>query len=866
VLQILFWLLLLVLRASSFAESESRQVLPSTIVPLHYDLTISPDAQTLKFKGTVKITAEATTSTREIVLNAKGLTFDRVMLDGAVAESVSTDEKLGRATLQFLKSFGVGQHELAISYHGPILQGTFGFFAMDYDSPAGKRRTLATNFEPAGARMLLPCWDEPARKAIFTVRVDAPKDRVAVSNMPIAEVTALDDRYQRVQFATSPKMSTYLLFLSVGDYERVHRSVDGTDIGIVVKHDDLPKAAYALEQAAALLHYYNSYFGFRYPLPKLDLIAAPGNIAGGSMENWGSIFCTQNHLLFDPNTSTEADRQLVFSGVSHEMAHQWFGDLVTMAWWDDLWLNEGFATWMQTHAADALHPEWRTGLKAEMIFDRGKRADAKPSTHPVLQPINSAEQADQAFDEITYNKGAAVITMLEAYIGPDTFREGLDRYIQAHAYGNTVDSDLWGEMQAGTGKPILDVERDFTQQAGLPLIQVTGQGTSTDLRISRFYEDPTSAPPLTQSWRMPVAFAVPGQAVQMLLLKGDAVIGDPTPVVNTGGRGYARVSYAPDQVQVLLSRVAEMPPADQLNLLNDAWALGQSGYASAGHLLGYMCHLPSSADPIVWNRAVDLLVDIDRAHAATPQRPAFRRFALTMLEPIALRVGSSASAGEDPAVTSLRNEIWQAQARLGDPHALIRARDVYASRGGSPDERRTALAIVAHDADAAAFEALLSQARATTDPLERSHLLLALAGVVDPKLIARLVGVALSADAPSGTAPSLLAAAAVDNPDTVWAALSLHFDDASLPIDDLDRAWLIPWIAGGSSQLDRVADIRRYADQHLPADARQEVDAAVASIRLNIRLRELAIPQIDDWVVLGNPDAMPAACSFPDRH
>jgi aminopeptidase N len=863
--QILFCLLLLVLPASSSTESESRQVLPSTIVPLHYDLTISPDAQNLTFQGTVKITAEATASTREIVLNAKGLTFDRVMLDGAVAESVSMDEKLGRATLQFFKSVDVGQHELAIIYHGPILQGTFGFFAMDYDSPAGKRRTLATNFEPAGARMLLPCWDEPARKATFTVRVDAPKDRVAVSNMPIAQVTALDDRYQRVQFATSPKMSTYLLFLSVGDYQRVHRSVDGTDVGIVVKHDDLPKADYALEQASALLHYYNVYFGIRYPLPKLDLIAAPGRLAGGSMENWGSIFCSQNDLLFDPNTSTEADRQLVFSGVSHEMAHQWFGDLVTMAWWDDLWLNEGFATWMQTHAADALHPEWRTGLKAEAISERGKRADAKLSTHPVLQPINSAEQADEAFDAITYNKGAAVITMLEAYIGPDAFREGLDRYIKAHAYGNTVDSDLWGEMQAGTGKPILDVERDFTQQAGLPLIRVTGQGTGTELRISRFYEDPTSAPPLTQSWRMPVAVAVPGQPVQTLLLKGDAVIGGPTPVVNAAGRGYARVSYPPAQIQLLMCGLAAMPPADQLNLLNDAWALGQSGYASAGDLLGYMSHLPSSADPIVWDRGVDLLVTIDRAHAPA-RRAAFRHFALTMLEPIALRVGSSASAGEDPAVTSLRNEIWQAQAQFGDPHALARARDVYASRGGSPDERRTALAIVAHDADAAAFEALLSQARATTDPLERSHLLLALAGVVDPKLIARLVGVALSADAPSGTAPSLLAAAAVDNPDTVWAALSLHFEDASLPIDDLDRAWLIPWIAGGSSQLDRVADIRQYADQHLPADARQEVDAAVASIRLNIRVRELAVPQIDDWVVGGKPEAMPAACSFPDRH
>jgi aminopeptidase N len=465
-----------------------------------------------------------------------------------------------------------------------------------------------------------------------------------------------------------------------------------------------------------------------------------------------------------------------------------------------------------------------------------------------FSPSNSADQAAQAFDEITYNKGAAVITMLEAYIGPDTFRKGVDRYMHAHAYGDTVDSDLWREMQALAGKPVLDVEHDFTQQSGLPFIRVTGHRKSTELRVSRFYEDPASAPPLTQTWRMPVAVATSGRPAEMQLLTQTAAIKDLAPVVNAGARSYTRVSYAPPQVRLLLSRMAVLPAVDQLNLLNDAWALGQSGYASAGDLLGYMSRLPSSVDSIVWNRAVTLLVTIDRAHGPTPGLAAFRRFALTMLEPVALRVGISPSTGEDPAATTLRNQIWQAQARFGDPQALARARELYSSHGGSTDQRRTALTIVAKNADAATFEALLSQARATMDPLERGRLLQALAGVADPRLIARLVDVALSADAPSGMAPSLLTAASVDNPDAVWAALSPHFDDTNLPIDEQSRAEVIPGLAGGSSQPDRMAGIRRYADQHLPADTRQEVEAAVASIRLNIRTRELAIPQIDDWI------------------
>jgi aminopeptidase N len=781
-----------------------------------------------------------------VVLNAHGLSFDHVTLDGVAAQSVAMDAKLDRATLTFPRAILAGLHKLAIDYHGPITKGTLGFFAMDYDSAAGPRRTLATNFEPTSARALLPCWDEPADKATFTVSIDAPKDRMAVGNMPVAEITPLTGDLQRVRFAETPKMSTYLLFLSVGDYERVHREVDGVDVGIVVKRGDLDRAAYALDQASALLHYYNGYFGVRFPLPKLDLIAAPGQITGGSMENWGSIFYSQNHLLFDPKTSTEHDRQLVFEVVAHEMAHQWFGDLVTMAWWDNLWLNEGFARWMQTHAADALHPEWRTGLQAQRIFESGKRADAKPSTHPVLQPILSAEQAIQAFDNITYDKGAAVITMLEAYVGPANFEEGVQRYMRAHAYGNTVDSDLWGQMQTVAGKPILEIERDFTRQSGLPLIRTTTDGAMTALQVGRFYEDPAAAAPTSQSWLAPLVVEAPGALKETLLLKDKATIAAPTPLVNAGALTYARVAYAPAQVQALTARLPKLGAADQMNLMNDAWALGQAGYASAADLAAYMSRLPIDADPIVWDRLVDLTVAIDHDHGPGPQRDAYRRFALALLAPVAARLGPAAQPGEDPAATTLRSAIWSAEARFGDAAALARAKAIFVSQTGSATEKRTALAIVASSADAATFDALLAKARATADPLARSRILAALAGVADPRLAARFTEVALSPLAPAGSAPSLLARAAATNPDAVWAALSPHLDDPALPIDDTGR--FIPDIAGASADPARIADIRRYADRHIPADARQGVEAAIASIQLNARGRDHAIPEIDQWV------------------
>ncbi|HST30772.1 MAG TPA: M1 family metallopeptidase, partial [Chthoniobacterales bacterium] len=796
-----FWLVLSFGFAVAALQAEERQILPITVAPTHYDLTITPDTSSLTFKGVVRVALKAASPIREIVLNAKGLTFDHTTLDGVAARSVVLDDKLGRATLAFEKPIPAGPHQLAIEYHGPILKSTFGFFAMDYDSPAGKRTTLATNFEPTGARMLLPCWDEPARKATFTISIDAPKDRMAISNMPIAKVTPLGPELKRVRFAETPKMSTYLLFVSVGDYERVSRKVDKTDVGVVVKRGDVPRAAYALDQACALLHYYNDYFGLPFPLPKLDLIAAPGTITGGSMENWGSIFYSQQHLLFDPRTSTERDRQLVFLVVSHEMAHQWFGDLVTMAWWDNLWLNEGFARWMQTHAADALHSDWRTGLQAQRIYESGKRADAKPSTHPVLQPVTSAEQAVQAFDSITYNKGAAVVTMLEAYIGADAFREGVRHYMRAHAYGNTVDSDLWSEMQKVASKPIVEIESDFTRQAGLPFIRVTEAGDDSELTVSRFYEDPVSEHSSKQSWHSPVAISSPGHPDQMLLLIGHAKVPGTAPLVNVSGRSYARVFYSPNQGRALVARVSKIAPADQLNLINDSWALGQAGYASASDLLDYISALPADADPIVWSRACEVLVAIDDAYASSPQQEAFRHRALSLLAPSAARIGDAGRAHEDPAVTSLRSDLWLARARFGDAAALARGKKVYDAQTGSQEERRTALEIVARAADEETFNAFLGKARQTADPLDRNRILEALAGVADPKLAARFTEVALSADAPSGTAPSLLGKAAKTNPDAVWSALAPHLDDPNLPIDQPIRGEVISSIAGESSEL-----------------------------------------------------------------
>jgi aminopeptidase N len=833
------------------AKAPAREVLPDTVIPIHYDLALSPDAAALTFRGVVTITVQVKSPTRDIVLNAEGLDFDRVTIDGASPVTTTADAKLGRETLTASRPIAAGRHIVTIDYHGRIGRSTLGFFAMDYIGPDGPRRTLATNFEPSAARQLLPCWDEPGRKATFTVTVDAPRDRMAISNMPVAETTPISATMQRVRFAQTPKMSTYLLFLGVGDFERAHRTVDGVDVGVVVKRGDTAKAAYALDQAGGILHYYNDYFGTPFPLPKLDLVAAPGQISGGSMENWGAIFYSQNHLLFDPRTSTEADRELVFEVVAHEMAHQWFGDLVTMAWWDNLWLNEGFARWMQTYAADALHPEWETGLRALSIFEAGREADAIPSTHPVVQPVLTADQAAQAFDSITYDKGAAVITMINAYVGRDAFRDGVRRYMRAHAYGNTVDSDLWGAIQAAAGKPILGIEHDVTRQAGVPLIRVATKDGSISLSEGRFAADPdTTAGDAPQTWRLPVTLeSLAGGASNTAVLSTTADFSLPSPVlVNAGQTTYARVLYDKAGFDALAGRMGSLASADQIGLLHDNLALGFAGYAQASNALELAKALPVTADPIVWQRVVGMLWEIDRHYTDGPARTAYRRFALALLHPLADRVDFAGKAGEEGNMQLLRTTLESVEGGFGDPAVLGWAKKALADPASDASDRRTALNVVAGAADTAEFDDLLARAKAETDPLAKQHLFEALAGVRDPELARRMLAITFSDAPPAGMAPSLLARLAANHPDLIWGLAIPRLQDPKTPIENNVRWELAVRIAGGSALPARIAAVEAYEAQSVPAEARRPFAGAVASIRQNQHIAEHALPEIDQWV------------------
>jgi aminopeptidase N len=407
------------------ASAAATTQLPRGVRPVHYDVAVVPDAQARRFTGEVTVTIEVLEATPRLTLNAVDLTFTSVQLAPAAggpsvaAPTVRVDAAAQAATFVFDRPIQPGTYRLAMAYRGAIRSQADGLFAIDYDTAEGRRRALFTQFENSDARRFMPCWDEPAYKATFTLTATVPNGQMAVSNMPVETETPVDATTRRVRFAPSPKMSSYLLFFALGDFERATLREGPTEIGVVTRKGALAQARFALESAQIVLREYNDYFGVPYPLPKLDNVASPGSSRFFSaMENWGAIFTFERSLLLDPAIATQRDRERIFEIAAHEMAHQWFGDLVTMRWWDDLWLNEGFASWMETRTTARLHPEWNAPQRVMATRARGMEADALRPTHAIVQRVETVDQVSEAFDGITYSKGAAVIRMLEPMSAP----------------------------------------------------------------------------------------------------------------------------------------------------------------------------------------------------------------------------------------------------------------------------------------------------------------------------------------------------------------------------------------------------------------------------------------------------------------
>ncbi len=845
------------------AAAGERVMLPAFVTPQHYRIDITPDAGALTFKGKVQIDVTVERSTNKIVLNSADVVIDRAAVSGGTAvAAIRYDEAVQTATLTLGREIKPGAYTLSLAYHGKIYLQASGLFALDYRTPKGKARALFTQFENSDARRFVPSWDEPARKATFELTVTVPAEQMAVSNMPVASTVPLANHLKRVRFAATPRMSSYLLFFALGDFERVNRLIDGVDVGIVVKRGDTASTAFALDAVSQLLPYYNSYFATPYPLPKLDLVAAPGaSQFFGAMENWGAIFAFESDLLIDPRISTEKDTQQAYIVVAHEMAHQWFGDLVTMAWWDDLWLNEGFASWMENKVTDYFHPEWRMWLQALGEKQYAMQQDARDGTHPIITPVNDVLQASAAFDSITYLKGAAVIRMLESYVGEDAFRAGVRRYMHDHAYGNTVTEDLWTELDRDARRPITQIAHDFTLQAGVPMVSEESQRcsdgkTRLDVTQGHFAIDANST--TAKVWHVPAFIAplsrpskatvVSGAAAQTVGFDGCATV-----VINSGQSGYFRSHYSSEGLAAITAAYDSLSPDDQLGVLNDRSAIAYAGDEPMAGLLELTKKIGADAEPMVASALVQLLWSLDDIYQGLPAQAAFRAYARGVLEPIFRRVGWNKKPAEADNVALLRSDLIVALGDLGDPTLLADARtrfDQYVAGTTELDAgtRRAVLRAIAVHADPATWDQLHGLAKSAATEMERREIYDLLAAAQSEPLVRRALELAVSSEPPSTIAPEMINSASRRHPEMALDFAIAHWDLLRSLIEPTTQPAYVPDLLGNAWDLRLIDRLNAFADHQIPPNARQGVVKSEAHIRYYAAIRSDRLPEVDQWL------------------
>ena len=845
------------------AAAPTTTQLPKTVRPTHYDLAVTPDAAALKFAAKVAIAIDVAAPTTTITLNAADLTFDHVTLSGvAEAPAVKVDADNQTATFTFAKPIAPGNHTLTIDYRGVIGTQAAGLFALDYPTATTGKRALYTQFENSDARRLFPSWDEPAYKATFTLSATVPTGQMAVSNLPAASMTDLGGGKTLVRFPVTPKMSTYLLFFGVGDFDRITAKSGPTEVGVITQKGKAAQGQFILDSGAAVLKEYSDYFGVAFPLPKLDNIAAPGaSQFFGAMENWGAIFTFERSIILDPAISTQADKERAFTTAAHEIAHQWFGDLVTMSWWDDLWLNEGFASWMESRTTAKLHPEWNTSLRAVATREAAESRDSLATTHPVIQHVATVEQASQAFDAITYMKGESVIAMLEDYVGADVWRAGVRRYIAAHAYGNSITDDLWREVDAASpGRPITEIAHRFTLQPGVPLIRAAAAcragKTVLTLTQGEFSKDHPEKTPL--AWPVPVTARTLGGAPGKTVVTGGAgslsVAGCGPVVVNAGQKGYYRTVYAPAAFSALTGSFAKVATVDQLGIMADAWSLGLAGYQPASDFLELARATPANVDPAVIGQIASVFNAIDYYLRSDPvARAKFRAFAVARLHPALTTIGWTARPGEAAPVANLRNTLIASLGRFGDADVIAEARRRYAAQASDPTAapgaiRVAVLDVVAANADAATWDSLHRAAAAEKTALVKRALYDALASATDPALARRALDLALTDEPDATTGAEMIRAVSSNLPELAYDFSVAHMAAVNKLVDASSRSRFFPALATGSADPAMVAKIKDYAEHNLKPEARRDADTAAAAITYRVKVIRERVPAMIAWL------------------
>jgi aminopeptidase N/puromycin-sensitive aminopeptidase len=729
------------------------QRLPDEAVPNHYTIRFDPDLKTAKFTGEETIDIRVLKPTSSITLNAAELAVNGDVEQGGTKQTVTVapNEKDEMIVLNFAKPLAAGPAKLHLSFSGDMANKLRGL----YLSKTKTRNYATTQFEPTDARRAFPSFDEPAMKATFDISVVADAGDTAISNAKIAgDQPGRAAGKHVITFATSPKMSTYLVALMVGDFKCIGADADGTPVRVCSVPGREQYMQYALNESVGILKFYNRYYGIKYPFGKLDHIAIP-DFEAGAMENTAAITYRETALLIEPN-APEDRKQEVSEVIAHEMAHQWFGDLVTMNWWNDIWLNEGFATWMETKPVAAMHPEWKMAEQEVLSANEAMRTDSLANTRPIRQQATTSGEINELFDAIAYGKTAAVLRMIESYIGNAPFQKGINAYLDAHKYANATAEDFWTAMARASGKPVDKVMESFVTQPGVPLVTFASCNNGKQMVSQERFEYNTPEQKRSELWNVPVCTE---KGCTLLTSHQQEVTGCATgPATNARGAGYYRADYP----QTTSAQIAKGSPAELTWFADNEWALTFSKRHPISAFLDSAHALTTSRARTVWDMLRDHLTFVSDNVVSDADRPAFTNWAQATLRPVMENIGWAVKPGDTPEIKQVRTEVFNALGIVArDPQAFTKAREwtaAYMSNPGSVDPSLVADAfdVAAFIGDAKLYDEFVTHMREAKSPGEHNRYMRALTQFRDPTLLERTLKLALSDDIRSQDAPRLI--------------------------------------------------------------------------------------------------------------
>ena len=850
---------------------QERVLLPEDVSPKRYDITLTPDLDRFTFSGSESVDVEVKTATRHVVLHATELDIHSAALerDGVShePERIEANEDEETVALVFSEPLEPGPARLDIEFTGQLNDKMHGFYRSLYHVDGEERTMAVTQFEATDARRAFPCWDEPARKAVFAVTLVVPEDRVAVSNMPPREIETGADGLKTVRFADTPVMSTYLLAFIVGEFDHVETETEeGVTVRVYTPLGRREQGRFALEVAAKTLSFFHGYFDIAYPLPKMDLVAIP-DFAAGAMENWGAVTYRETAILVDPEESSAGTRQRVAIIVAHELAHQWFGNLVTMEWWTHLWLNEGFASWIEFMAVDHLFPEWEMWTQfVYSDFGRALSLDGLKSSHPIEIEVRDPKQISEIFDGISYSKGASVIRMLAAYLGGDTFRSGLRRYLERHQYANATTEDLWQALAEESGKPVKRIMDTWTKQTGYPLLSVDASQGEVELRQTRFFLSGVPDRDDRSQWSVPLGIRTEGAEDTFRVFEEQKAS------VGVGGRRGGWVKVNPDQTGFYRSnysaelwnrlgaavQAGELSSAtDRLGLQNDAFALARAGYLDPGRPLALAPAYRNETDYTVWADLSENLRAYDILLLGQPCHEPFRAFARGLYQTIYGSLGWDARPGESHLTKLLRPMVIGLLGRYADPQVnaeALRRFDQGVREGTpvAPDLRAAVYGQVVESRGLEGYEAVLGTYREAELHEEKNRCLRALGSSADPDLLRRTLEFSLTDEVRGQDTPLVVAGVAV-NPlgrDMAWDFLREKWAefDRRYGQGGFIIARIVSITTEDFTTLEKAGEVEAFFEEHPAPAAARTVRQSLERIRSNALWLERDGEAIGEWL------------------